>query len=87
MQQLPGRLVTTPQTVQSFIDQLAVLGKVRVLSVVTLVTLDCSSVQAGACRLGQRHIGDEAPSTLEAPTASEQAVDERRVTARKRGPG
>ena len=32
------RLVTTPQTVQSFMDQLALLGRVRVLTLVTLVT-------------------------------------------------
>ncbi len=42
VQRLPGRLVTTPQTVQSFMDQLALLGRVPVLTLVTLVTLDCS---------------------------------------------
>ena len=40
VQRLPGRLVTTPQTVQSFIDQLA-LARAPVTAHLTLVTLDC----------------------------------------------
>jgi hypothetical protein len=53
VQRLPGRLVTTPQTVQSFTDQVA-LRRGRALTLVTLVTLDRSPSTSQQRERGRR---------------------------------